>query len=104
MSMLFFNSIFNQAIGDWDVRNVLRFTRMFKNSLFNQPLGDWQPINAEDMEEQFCNSKFNQDLSNWPVQQLAKPLNFDSNCPLWHLPKPNWGGAGPGLESEPESN
>jgi hypothetical protein len=104
MSMLFFNSIFNQAIGDWDVRNVRRFTRMFKNSLFNQPLGDWQPIKAEDMEELFCNSKFNQDLSAWPVLQLSKPLNFDSNCPLWHLSKPDWGGADTHLETESKPN
>jgi hypothetical protein len=52
------------------------------------------------MGELFCNSKFNQDLSTWPVQQLSKPYNFDSNCPLWNLPKPDWGGAGNNLKSE----
>jgi len=61
-------------------------------------------IKAEDMEELFCNSKFNQDLSAWPVLQLAKPLNFDSNCPLWYLPKPNWGGADTHSETEPKTN
>jgi hypothetical protein len=91
MSMLFSNSIFNQPIGDWEVRNVLRFTRMFKNSLFNQPIGSWQVSKAEDLEEMFCNGRFNQDLSSWPVQEVSKPLNFDVNCPLWIQPKPKWG-------------
>jgi hypothetical protein len=94
MSMLFSNSIFNQPIGDWQVQNVRRFTRMFKNSLFNQPLGSWQVSKAEDMEEMFCNGRMNQDLSSWTVQAISKPLNFDTNCPLWQLPKPDWGGAG----------
>jgi hypothetical protein len=89
--MLFSNSIFNQPIGDWQVRNVRRFTRMFKNSLFNQPLSSWQVSKAEDLEEMFCNGRLNQDLSSWPVQELSKPPNFDANCPLWTLPKPNWG-------------
>jgi hypothetical protein len=91
MSMLFSNAIFNQPLDEWDVRNVQGFTRMFKNSLFNQPLSSWKPSKAEDLEEMFCNGRFNQDLSSWPVQEVPKPLNFDANCPLWTLPKPNWG-------------
>jgi hypothetical protein len=63
---------------------------MFKNSLFNQPLCSWQVNKAEDLEEMFCNGRFNQDLSSWTVQEVFKPLNFDANCPVWILPKPNW--------------
>jgi hypothetical protein len=100
MSMLFSNAIFNQPLDEWDVRNVQWFTRMFKNSLFNQPLSSWKPSKAEDLEEMFCNGRFNQDLSSWPVQEVPKPLNFDANCPLWTLPKPNWGGADTSLKSE----
>jgi hypothetical protein len=98
--MLFSNAIFNQPLDEWDVRNVQGFTRMFKNSLFNQPLSSWKPSKAEDLEEMFCNGRFNQDLSSWPVQEVPKPLNFDANCPLWTLPKPNWGGADTSLKSE----
>jgi len=94
MSMLFFNSIFNQPIDDWDVRAVRRFARMFKNSLFNQPISSWQLSKAEDLEELFCNSRFNQDLSSWEVGKIAKPLNFDANCPLWTQPKPIWSATG----------
>lgn len=68
MSFLFFDSEFNQPIGNWDVRNVIDMDWMFRSSNFNQPINEW------------C-----------VVAIPAEPANFSNNSLLSAENKPVWG-------------
>ena len=63
---------------------------MFYNSAFNQPIGDWDVSNVTNMQQMFYdNGAFNEDLSNWNVSSVNECVFFNYNTPQWTLPKPN---------------
>jgi surface protein len=66
-------SSFNQNIGSWDVGKVKNMRYMFYNaSAFNQDLGEWNVSSVTDMEGMFYNTPFNKDIGNWDVSHVTK--------------------------------
>jgi surface protein len=91
MSFMFYNSAFNQDIGNWDTSSVTGMVSMFyANSAFNQDIGNWDTSSVTDMSFMFNSSVFNQDLSMWNVVNVTECSSFSYNTPSWTLPQPNF--------------
>jgi surface protein len=93
MSRLFFDKVFNQPIGSWDVSNVTNMGWMFRGSNFNQPIGNWNVGKVTDMFTMFLNSQFNQPIGNWDVKnvgdmgQMFYGSKFNNPIGLWNVSK-----------------
>ena len=48
---------------------------MFYESKFNQPIGDWNVSNVFDMYDMFNGSELNQDISKWDTSKV-KDIGF----------------------------
>jgi surface protein len=69
---------------------------MFYESTFNQSIGNWNVSNVEDMELMFYGAtSFNQDLSGWDVANVIYCADFSTNTPQWVLPKPTFTNCSP---------
>ena len=90
-SEMFYNaSLFNAAIGSWDVRKTETFVKTFAETPFNQPLKDWQLQSAKNLTSMFEKSSFNQDLSSWDIPRVlmmsylfANATSFRQNLCVW---------------------
>ena len=66
--------------------------QMFFKSVFNQPIGDWDVSNVTNMVGMFFISKFNQDISKWCVTKIInEPTIFSGSSQLIDNYKPIWG-------------
>ena len=67
-----FCSLFNGAIGSWDVSSVTDTFRAFNFATsFNQDIGSWDVSSVLDMRSMFYQaSDFNQDISSWDVSSV----------------------------------
>ena len=83
---------FNEALGDWDTRNVTTMCGMFaSSSAFNQPLRNWNTSNVVDMSYMFWSAyQFNQPLSTWDTRNVvnmshmfARASNFNQKLDTW---------------------
>lgn len=63
--------LYNQDLGDLDVREITSFASMFSGA-----------------------TAYNQDLSSWEPLVWTNINNFDQGTPNWTLPKPPWGSYG----------
>ena len=54
-----------------DTSRVTIMQGMFYESGFNQPIGNWDTSNVTNMYGMFNNSPFNQDISNWDVSNVT---------------------------------
>ena len=93
---MFYDSPFNQPIGNWNTYNVVYMHNMFRDaSSFDQPIGDWDTSGVTNMDRMFQDaSSFNQDISEWCVSRIgSRPSNFDYRATAWTLPdsRPDWG-------------
>lgn len=88
---------FNQAIGNWDMSNVINMKGMFaNNATFNQDISYWDVSRVAFMGGMFYRcSGINQDLSLWEVSQVNHCDSFDYNTPQWTLPKPIFSNCNP---------
>ena len=74
--MLAYKKTFNQAIGNWDVSNVIDMGFMFSGAIsFNQPIGNWNVSSVTNMNGVFSRSPFNQPIGNWDVSSV---INMNS--------------------------
>lgn len=71
MNGMFQNSKFNQDISGWNVSNVKYMQNMFRASDFNKDIGLWDVGNVENMSSMFLSSKFNQDIGSWIVSKVT---------------------------------
>jgi len=76
MNGMFQNSKFNQDISGWNVSNVKYMQNMFRASDFNKDIGLWDVGNVENMSSMFLSSKFNQDISGWNVSNVQGMLGM----------------------------
>lgn len=76
MNGMFQNSKFNQDISGWNVSNVKYMHNMFRVSDFNKDIGLWDVGNVENMSSMFISSKFNQDISGWNVSNVQGMLGM----------------------------
>jgi hypothetical protein len=67
------NSLFNQAVGNWNVSSVTTIMEMFAlASNFNQAIGTWNVSGVTDMRGVFYEAtKFNQAIGNWDVSKVT---------------------------------
>jgi surface protein len=54
---MFYSSIFNGVISDWDVSNVTDMSYMFKQSQFKGDISEWDVSNVTDMTQMFYESQ-----------------------------------------------
>ena len=66
---MFFSSIFNQDISQWDVSKVTNMSYMFERSKFNQDISEWDVSKVINTEEMFAYSQFNQNIDSWTINQ-----------------------------------
>ena len=62
---------------------------MFYRSIFNNDISNWDVDNVIDMGFMFCSSEFNQDISNWDVNKVSNTDGIFVNCPIRDEYKPN---------------
>jgi surface protein len=89
MGNLFFNTDFNQAIGNWDVSNVFRMERMFSGSKFNQPIEKWNVSKVTNMVLMFGATPFNQPIGDWDVSKVTNISGMFTNS-SFNQPIGNW--------------
>eukprot|EP00510_Aplanochytrium_minuta_P004999 CAMPEP_0184010162 /NCGR_PEP_ID=MMETSP0954-20121128/3046_1 /TAXON_ID=627963 /ORGANISM="Aplanochytrium sp, Strain PBS07" /LENGTH=158 /DNA_ID=CAMNT_0026289693 /DNA_START=1 /DNA_END=477 /DNA_ORIENTATION=+ len=83
---MFFASMFNQPLSEWDSSQVYDMSGMFHSSSFNQPMTDWNTsglleatnmfFNARDFDQKLCWSWDKTDVS---VDDLALETTAGSN-------------------------
>lgn len=87
MSFLFYNSLFNGNISEWNTSCVTDMKYMFHNSDFCGNLSKWDVSNVTDMSCMFYGKCFYGDISDW------KPYSLEKNDNLFNRPnviKPYW--------------
>ncbi len=88
MYALFAQSEFNGDIARWDTSSVTNMSYMFLASLFQGDISKWTVSNVKDMTSTFWDSRFNGDLSPWTLSSLVKYNNvFSRFCdsPLGYI-------------------
>ena len=77
-----FADIFDYDISNWDMSNVLDFTRTFyKTFAFNKPLDSWDVSSATTMADMFRDANtFNQPLNSWDVSSVISMQNMFSSA------------------------
>lgn len=84
-SNMFFTSIFNQPLANWEragstMSSVTDMSNMFRqNTVFNQPVGNWNTISVTNMSNMFFNSyAFDKNIGNWNVSSVNNFIGFMS--------------------------
>jgi len=83
ISSMFFTSIFNQPLSNWErvgstMSSVTDMSNMFRlNTAFNQPIGNWNTISVTGMGNMFSGATaFNQNIGSWNVSNVTNFSNF----------------------------
>ena len=89
---LFYNTDFNQDIGNWDTSNIYDWTGMFYNaSSFNQNISSWDTSNALDMRGMFHGAiAFNQEIGGWNTSSVTKMNDMFTRASLFNQPIGDW--------------
>ena len=89
---LFYNTDFNQDIGNWDTSNIYDWTGMFyRASLFNQNISSWDTSNASDMSGMFnAASAFNQDIGAWDISSVTDMRDMFDNASSFNQDISSW--------------
>ena len=53
---MFYGTIFNQDISNWNTGSITNFNYMFKAAQFNRNIGQWNTSNATSMAGMFNNN------------------------------------------------
>ena len=69
---------FNQDIGQWDVSNVKRVTRLFSSAIkFNQDISNWDVSSVTNFSTMFLDAlSFNQNLGSWDISAAQDMTYF----------------------------
>ena len=90
MYRLFFNTAFNQPIGNWNTSKVTNMQDMFRCS-FNQDISTWDVSNVNSMRLMFySNSSFNQPIGAWNTNSLTNIQQMLSNADAFDQDLSNW--------------
>jgi surface protein len=80
MYRLFYNSLLNREIQNWDVSNVTEMSSMFRFAInFNRDISSWNTSNVISMSTMFDGATaFNQDISSWDISSV-RDMSFMFN-------------------------
>lgn len=90
MAFMFYNTPFNQDIGDWDVSKVTSMQGMFFNTPFDQDIGGWDVSNVTNMVELFRLTPFNQDIGGWNVGKVTNMGGMFRNSSAFNQDISSW--------------
>ena len=99
------NTVFDQALPNFDTDQVTNTALMFKNaSRFNQPIGSWNMGSLTNANEMFRGAlQFNRDLSTWCPPATVSRVDYDTGTPAWTSARPQWGGCVAPIVSVPQT-
>ena len=92
MSLLFYNSSFNENINSWDTSNVTNMNAMFSGaSNFNYPIGSWDTSKVTNMNAMFNGAnEFNYPINSWNTSSVTSmsrmfngALRFNQDIDSW---------------------
>ena len=86
---LFYQKVFNQPIGNWDVSNVVDMEELFRESNFNQDISNWNVKNVKNMRLMFAISFFNKPINSWNVANVQDMSEMFYRS-IFNLPLDNW--------------
>jgi uncharacterized repeat protein (TIGR02543 family) len=89
MSLLFANTPFNQPLEFWDVKNVTNMDGLFAETLFNRPIAKWDVSKVTDMHAMFAGTPFNQPIGDWNVSNVRDMASMFVGTPF-NQPIGNW--------------
>jgi surface protein len=81
MHLMFCQSAFNGDISQWDTSSVKEMNSMFKESVFNGDISKWDTSNVEDMGWMFAGAVFNGDLRPWNLTDQQMLEAFKETLP-----------------------
>ncbi|MDA3891117.1 MAG: BspA family leucine-rich repeat surface protein, partial [Salinivirgaceae bacterium] len=92
MSQMFYETPFNQDIGNWDVSQVENMSLMFAGaSSFNQDIGSWDVSGVTDMGNLFNGaSSFNQAIDTWDVSNVNSMSQMFSGASSFNQAIGSW--------------
>ena len=89
-------TLFNGAIGNWDVSTVTNMAFMFDHLFstdgeFNQDISSWDVSNVITFQRMFTNCKFNQDISSWTIKNTgAVNMQYMFSASFFNQPLNDW--------------
>jgi len=82
-AMFYGASSFASPLNNWNVSKVQDFRALFVFTPYNSPLNNWNTSSATDMGEMFnVAGSFNQDISNWNVSKNTSMYYMFRGCPF----------------------
>ncbi|MFD1628742.1 BspA family leucine-rich repeat surface protein [Pseudopedobacter beijingensis] len=93
MHALFANAAsFNGDISNWNVSSVTNMSNMFQGAtVFNQSIGGWTVEKVTNMEAMFAKAKaFNKNIGSWNVSNVTNLKNMFSEATVFNQPLNNW--------------
>jgi surface protein len=85
-------SLFNSAIGGWNVSTITNMTAMFNSaSAFNQDIGGWNTAAVTSMNNMFSSaSAFNQDIGGWNTAAVTSMSSMFSSASAFNQDIGGW--------------
>jgi surface protein len=92
MSLLFYNSSFNENINSWDTSNVTNMNAMFSGaSAFNSPIGSWDTSKVTNMNAMFNGaSEFNRPIDSWDTSNVTSMSRMFNNASQFNQDIGSW--------------
>ena len=92
LGRMFFGSVFNHPIGNWDTRSNTNFFMMFTNNyVFSHPIGNWDTAKVTNFFMMFMGaSAFNHPIGNWDTAKVDNMTGMFMGASAFNQPIGGW--------------